>query len=248
MLTILFLCIVAFLAGLIDSIAGGGGLLKLPALMLTGITPQQAMAVNKFAGTLGTSAALLNFTRARLILWKPAVGGIPAALAGSAAGGHCIMAFAPETAGRILVILLPITALITLIPWKSRPTRQEFSQLDIYGIIPLVCFSVGFYDGFMGPGAGSFYIIALHFCVRMSLINASALAKVINLASNIGALAIFLPQGQVLFLYALPMAAADTLGNIIGSQLALRNGSKVVRIFLIVSMAILFVTLAAKYF
>lgn len=248
MLTILVLCLVSFVAGVIDSIAGGGGLLKLPALMLTGITPQQAMGVNKFTGTLGTSAALLNFARAGLVPWKLAIMGVPSALLGSAVGGQCIMTFDAETAGRILVVLLPVAALVTLIPWKSRPAREEFYRRDIYGIIPLVCFGVGFYDGFFGPGAGSFYIIALHFCMRMSLIKASALTKVINLSSNMGALAVFLLNGQVLFLYALPMAAADILGNIVGSQLAMLKGSKMVRIFLVISIAILFATLAARYF
>lgn len=248
MLTILFLCLVAFTAGVVDSIAGGGGLLKLPAVLLTGITPQQAMGVNKFAGTLGTTAAMLNFARKGLVPWNLTILGVPGALLGSAAGGQCIMALDAATAGRILVILLPIAALVTLIPWKSRPARDVFTSHEIYGVIPLICFGVGFYDGFFGPGAGSFYIIALHFCMRMTLITASALTKVINLASNVGALVVFLLNGQVLFMYALPMAVADILGNIVGSQLAMRKGAKIVKIFLVISISILFVTLVIKYF
>ena len=248
MLTILFLCLVTFTAGVVDSIAGGGGLLKLPAVLLTGITPQQAMGVNKFAGTLGTTAAMLNFARKGLVPWKLTVLGVPGALLGSAVGGQCIMALDAATAGRILVILLPVAALVTLVPWKSRPAREEFTSREIYGIIPLICFGVGFYDGFFGPGAGSFYIIALHFCMRMNLIRASALTKVINLASNVGALVVFLVNGQVLFMYALPRAAADILGNLVGSQLAMWKGAKLVRIFLIISISILFMTLVVKYF
>ena len=248
LLTISLLCLVGFVAGVIDSIAGGGGLLKLPALMLTGMTPQQAMGVNKLTGSLGTTAAMINFARNGLVPWKLAVLGVPCALIGSAVGGSYIMTIDPEAAGRILVVLLPIAALVTLIPWPSRPVRETFTNRDLYVFIPLICFAVGFYDGFFGPGTGSFFIMAFHFFLRMNLIKASALTKVLNLSSNVGATVVFLIHGQVLFAYAIPMAVADILGNIVGSQLAMLKGSKMVKLFLIISIIILFATLAWKYF
>ena len=108
LLTVSILCVVTFMAGLIDSIAGGGGLLRLPALLVAGVPPQQALGTNKFVGAIGTGAAMLNFARKGLILWKLALVGVPCALLGSAAGSKCILAFDPQTAGKILIALLPV--------------------------------------------------------------------------------------------------------------------------------------------
>lgn len=151
---------------------------------------------------------MLNFARKGLILWKLAFIGIPCALLGSAAGSKCILAFDPQTAGKILIALLPVAAMITLIPRRSKSCKDSFTSKDVYLLTPLICFSVGFYDGFFGPGAGSFFIIAFNVCLRMNLIQASALTKVFNLSSNLGSLFVFLYHGDVLFLYAIPMTVA----------------------------------------
>ena len=239
LLTVSLLCIVTFIAGLIDSIAGGGGLLRLPAVLIAGFSPQQALGTNKFVGAIGTGAAMLNFARKGLILWKLAFIGIPCALLGSAAGSKCILAFDPQTAGNILIALLPR---------RSKSCKDSFTSKDVYLLTPLICFSVGFYDGFFGPGAGSFFIIAFNVCLRMNLIQASALTKVFNLSSNLGSLFVFLYHGDVLFLYAIPMTVADVLGNLAGSQLAIRTGPTIVRRFLLLSLVILFVSLIWKYY
>ena len=231
LLTVSLLCIVTFIAGLIDSIAGGGGLLRLPALLIAGVSPQQALGTNKFTGAIGTGAAMLNFARKGLILWKLAFIGID-----------------PQTAGKILIALLPVAAMITLIPRRSKSCKDSFTSKDVYLLTPLICFSVGFYDGFFGPGAGSFFIIAFNVCLRMNLIQASALTKVFNLSSNLGSLFVFLYHGDVLFLYAIPMTVADVLGNLAGSQLAIRTGPTIVRRFLLLSLVILFVSLIWKYY
>ena len=157
---------------------------------------------------------MLNFARKGLILWKLALVGVPCALLGSAAGSKCILAFDPQTAGKILIALLPVAAIITLIPRRSKSCKDAFTALDVFLLTPLICFGVGFYDGFFGPGAGSFFIIAFNVCLRMNLIQASALTKVFNLSSNVGSLIVFLIHGDVLFLYAIPMTVADVLGNL----------------------------------
>ena len=248
LLTVSILCAVTFMAGLIDSIAGGGGLIRLPALLVAGIPPQQALGTNKFVGAMGTGAAMLNFARRGLILWKLALIGIPCALLGSGLGSKCILAFDPQTAGKILIALLPFAAMITLIPRRSKSCKDSFSSKDVYVLTPLICFGVGFYDGFFGPGAGSFFIIAFNVFLRMNLIQASALTKAFNLASNLGSLFVFLWHGDVLFLYALPMTVADVLGNLTGSQLAIRTGPTIVRRFLLLSLIILFTSLIWKYY
>ena len=122
--------------------------------------------------------------------------------------------------------------MITRIPRRSKSCKDRFTSKDVYLLTPLICFSVGLYDGFFGPGAGSFFIIAFNVCLRMNLIQASALTKVFNLSSNLGSLFVFLYHGDVLFLYAIPMTVADVLGNLAGSQLAIRTGPTIVRRFL----------------
>lgn len=242
------LSMAGFLTGLVDSIAGGGGLIMLPALLLAGVPAQTALGTNKFVGTLGTLAALVNFARSGLVLWKPALIGIPFALAGAAVGSRCVLAFDSATAGKIVVALLPFAALATLFPRRSIAEAASVSTGALYVFTPLICCGVGFYDGFFGPGAGSFYILAFHFILRMNLIRASATAKVFNLASNVGAFVVFLLDGQVFFFYAIPLAIANILGNITGSQMAIRIGSEVVRRVLLLSLGILFATLVWRFY
>ena len=244
----IFLCLAAFLTGLIDSVAGGGGLIMVPALLVAGLPTQTALGVNKFVGTLGTSAALMNFARSGLVLWRPARVGIPFALIGAAVGSRCVLAFDSATAGKIVIALLPFAALATLLPRRHVASREEISARALYALTPLICLGVGFYDGFFGPGAGSFYILAFHFITRMDLIRASATAKVLNLASNAGAFVVFLLNGQVLFFYAVPLAVVNILGNLAGSQLAIRIGPGIVRRFLLVSLLILFGTLIWRFY
>ena len=140
----IFLCLAAFLTGLIDSVAGGGGLIMVPALLVAGLPTQTALGVNKFVGTLGTSAALMNFARSGLVLWRPALVGIPFALIGAAVGSRCVLAFDSATAGKIVIALLPFAALATLLPRRHVASREEISARALYALTPLICLGVGF--------------------------------------------------------------------------------------------------------
>ena len=244
----LALCGASFLAGLVDSVAGGGGLILLPALLVAGIPPQQALGTNKFASALGTTTALVNFARSKMIYWRIAALGVAAGLVGSYTGSRLVLAIPNEAVGRILVMLLPVGIAATLIPKRNGRDNADFTPVQVYALAPAVCFFVGLYDGFFGPGAGSFYILGLHFFLGMGLPRASALAKVFNLVSNVGALIGFIAAGKVLFLLGLPLAVANIAGGYLGSRLAIRKGEGVVRIFLLISLALLFVTLIWKYF
>lgn len=246
--TIALLCLAAFSSGLVDSIAGGGGMIQLPAIMLTGIPTQVALGTNKFVSSLGTTCALMNFARKGLVLWKPAIIGVPFTLIGSIIGSRYIISVDSAMAAKIVLALLPFAALIMLIPHKAVPSRESFTALTLYLFTPLVAFCIGFYDGIFGPGTGTFYIIAFHFVLRMTLVPASATAKVFNLTSNIGAVAVFLWHDQVLFYYAIPMAVMNILGGIIGSQMAIHIGQKIVQKFVILSIVILFSTLLYQHF
>ena len=243
----IILSAVSFLAGFIDSIAGGGGLLLLPSLLLAGIPPQIALGTNKFASSIGTSAALINFILKKKVVWKIAASGIIFSLIGSLIGTKTILFFNNETVGRIIIFLLPLAMLITLIPLKERATGNEPSGFDLIIKIPFICLLIGFYDGFFGPGTGSFLIIAFYMFIGLGLVKSSATAKVFNLASNIGALVVFILGGKVIYLLGIPLAIANIAGNYLGSNLAVKKGAKAVKFFLLLSLTILMISLIWKY-
>jgi uncharacterized membrane protein YfcA len=244
----LILSAVSLIAGFVDSIAGGGGLILLPAILLAGIPPQLALGTNKLGSTFGTGMALFNFVRKQKVVWKIAVAGVWFTLAGSFLGTKTILFFTNRVIGSIIIALLPLAFLGTLIPRKERACPATFSKLDLYFKIPLICLIIGFYDGFFGPGTGSFLIIAFYTLIGLNLVEATASAKVFNLTSNIGALTVFLCNQKVLFLLGVQLAIANMLGNYFGSMLAIKKGAGAVKVFLVITLSILFGSLVWKYF
>lgn len=248
--TILVCSAATFIAGVVDSIAGGGGLITMPAMLLMGVPPHVTLGTGKFATSLGTGLALFNFARSNLVLWRIAGLGVVFSLLGAYGGSLAALYLDSAVLGKVLVALLPVGMAITLIPKKEQPGKADMniSGLAFWVFVPLVSLAVGAYDGFFGPGAGSFFILAFHWVLRMGLIEASATSKVFNLASNVGSLIAFLVGGKVWFALALPMAAASMAGNWVGSRMAIRAGAAMVRKFLAVSMTLLLVTLIWRYF
>lgn len=254
-ITVCILCSLAsFAAGFLDAIAGGGGLLTLPAVLLAGVPPHLTLGTNKFAATLGTLVALGNFARNNLVLWRMALYGLLFSLAGAWLGSRLALYVDAAQLGKILVAMLPFGMFATFMPRKNRPDATDNAMPQgvegwrFYLLIPVVCFAIGAYDGFFGPGTGSFLILAFHWILGTSLLAASATAKVLNLTSNLGALCVFMFTGNVLWPLAVCMAAASMLGNWLGSRTAIRVGSDVVRRFLLVSLSILLLTLVWRYF
>lgn len=245
---LLMLCLAAFAAGFIDSIAGGGGLLLTPSLLLAGIPPHLALGTNKFASALGTLAALVNFVSSRLILWKIAAFGLVFSLIGAYAGTRAVLMFEAEPLGRLIALALPIAAAAVLLPKKGRHHATDFSRRDLWLKAPAICFVIGFYDGFLGPGTGTFLILAFHSFLRVDLVHASATAKIFNFASNVAALGAFAWAGSVDYALGLPLAGANIAGNWLGSRLAIRKGAGLVRVLLAVSLSVLFASLVWKYF
>lgn len=236
----LLLC-AAFAAGLIDAVAGGGGLIQVPALFA--VFPREWPAVlfgtNKLAAVAGTLTSAWRYSRQvvldRRILW-PA---ILAAIIGAYAGAHSVAAL-PVAAVRPIVLLLLVA--VTIYTWQ----RPELGATS--GPLPnhlawragLIGGGIGFYDGFFGPGTGSFLIFAGIRLLHLDFLHASATAKLINVATNLAALSYFLPHGQVLWLTAALMALANIAGSITGSHLALKHGNRLIRkVFLAVSMVLM---------
>lgn len=239
------LCTAYFLAGFVDSIAGGGGLIGIPVFLLTGIPPDYALGTNKLAACLGTSCSLLTYSQKGYVLWKLAVAGIPAALLGGFFGSKAILYFDVETIGKMIVILLPLAIFITLAPKKNLNTDREVGKKQKL-LTPLVCFMLGFYDGFLGPGTGSFFILALHYFLGFNLVKASATSKIFNLATGISSFVVFALHGKVLYFVGIPLAFANIAGNFLGSKMAINVGEKFVRKNLIFTLMLLFITLLWK--
>ena len=239
----------ALVAGFVDSIAGGGGLITLPALLLTNVPAHVALGSNKVSAALGTCMALGTFARSGLVLWRLALVGVVFCLGGSVVGSRLTFLFDNAILSKILVCLLPLGMLATLLPKKDLTHNVQVEHgLRLWLLTPLVCFCIGAYDGFYGPGTGSFLILALHFIVRVGLIQASATAKVLNLSSNSSAAVVFVLAGKVAWTLALPMAAGSILGNWLGSRTAIRVGPQAVRRFLTISLGLLFCTLLYECF
>lgn len=236
-----------FAAGFVDAIAGGGGLITLPALLLTGIPPHYALGSGKFSAMAGALSALWTFIRNNLVIKKIAPVGFASACIGSFAGSALALYLDNDTLGKTIIFLLPAGMILSFASGRSfakgapLPKRWLWSRVIGIGLL------IGMYDGFFGPGAGSFFIIAQNYLLRMDLVRASATAKVYNLASNLGATLTFAAGGVVLYTLSIPCAVGSILGNQLGVHFAISRGANVVRHFLYLVLALLFVTLCIRY-
>lgn len=246
-MVVLFVFVMSFVAGFIDSVAGGGGLILIPSLLIAGIPPQVALGTNKFAAIFGTSTALLNFVRSKKVIWRIAFFGLAFSIVGAVLGTRAILLFNQNTTAKIIVFLLPITAVVTFLPKKKlKNSASEFSKLNMYFHVPLLCFIIGFYDGFYGPGTGTFLIFGFYTFLGLHLINASAISKVFNLTSNVGSFITFAIAGKVLYGLGIPIALANMMGGYIGSVLVIQKGQSFIKVCLGIVFGLLFVTLAVK--
>ncbi len=245
---ITILVVASFISGFLDSIAGGAGLILVPAFILTGIPPQLALGQEKLVSTIGTFSAIYNYFKNKKIVWKIVAYGIPPALIGAFLGGKIILSIDESIVGMIIFLLIPFGFLISFISKKDH-SKKEFTLTKkiMFLVLPLLCLAIGFYDGFFGPGTGSLLIIALSYFIRLPLLQSSATSKIFNLASNVGAFVIFFIEGKMLFLIGIPMIIASIAGNYTGSNLTLRNGEKIIKPLIVTSISILFISLGIKY-
>lgn len=241
-----FLVAVAFAAGTIDAIAGGGGLLVLPALLGVGLPPHLALGTNKGQSTFGTAAAVVRFWRAGFIDRKRARWTFPCGLTGSLLGAALVLALEPSVLRPVVFVMLIGVALFLALrrPPAPVPGVESVPPVRALELAALAALLIGAYDGFFGPGAGAFYITAF-VLLGTSMSRASADAKVVNFASNLAAFALFAWRGYILWQVALPMAAAQLLGGTIGAHLAVKRGDRFVRVIALLVVAALIVKLAS---
>lgn len=222
----------AFLAGTVDAIAGGGGLITLPALMMAGLPPHLALGTNKGQSVWGSGAALAAFWRAGRVDRRQATYAFPLAFGGALLGAELVLLISRDALRPIVIAMLIGAAVLLLI---RKPSRDEDVPTPrgavIAGVLALV---IGGYDGFFGPGTGTFLIVGFVALCGKGMVRATADAKVVNFASNLAALSAFASQGSVLWKLALPMAAGQLCGGVLGAKLAIRGGAKLVRVMVLV--------------
>jgi uncharacterized membrane protein YfcA len=232
MMTIVALCFFAFLAGFIDSIVGGGGLIQLPGMLVTlpDYPVQKLLGTGKIPSFCGTFAATLQYAKHVHFNWKFIITTSICALTMSSVGSSLVQYIDSQSLKPIILILLIFVAIYTFIKKDlgSLSTKSLSSQKSLlYGIL-MGC-TLGFYDGFFGPGTGSFLILGFITIFGFDFINASANAKIVNLFTNIGSIIVFGLHGSIVWQFAIPMAVMNLTGSFIGSRLALLRGNGFVR-------------------
>lgn len=247
-LALVLLTLAAFLAGFIDSVAGGAGLILVPAFMLCGMPVQLALGQEKFVSSIGTLMAIRNYMKDNKVIWKLVPVGVGFALLGSYIGAKAILFLDEVLVAKIVLCLLPVGLIFTLFKKHFTKSRQESeASKHLMKIIALLGLVVGFYDGFFGPGTGSIFIITLYLFAKIDLIKASATSKIFNLASNIGGFVAFFMAGKMAFGIGIPMIFGSLLGNYVGSKLTLKKGDVIVKGVLVFTVIFMFITLILKF-
>ena len=248
-MTFLIVCPLVGLAGFVDAIGGGGGLISLPAYIIGGIPMHQAIATNKLSSACGTTLAVLRFCKNGLINMKLAGPSVAAAIVGSALGARISLLLDAAMMERGLYVVLPVTAFIVMN--KSLFGGHEGDRVVLnrrtYLTACLSAFFIGMYDGMYGPGTGTFLIIAFTVFAKMSVSVANAQAKVINLATNVASLAVFLWSGNVIVVLGLAAAVCGMIGGYLGAGLVMQKGAKIVKPIILAVLALLGLKLAGVY-
>ena len=237
--TFALVCPLVFLAGFIDSVAGGGGLISLPAYYLAGLPPTLAAGTNKLSAGVGTIASTLRYVQGGKVQWRvgllAAAGAFPGSWLGAALLQHI-----PENAVRVLMIVaIPLVALVVLgrngnlAPSRLVPESMDLPAAFATGL------AIGFYDGLVGPGTGTFLILGFTMLLGMEAVMASGTAKVVNLTSNVAALLNLLLSGNVIFALGIPAALCGMAGNWLGAGMTMKRGAGMIRGLLLVVLALL---------
>jgi Predicted permeases len=232
--SIALLFLAAFIAGFIDSIAGGGGLITIPAMLIAGIPPLETLGTNKLQSMFGSASATIAYARQGHVDLAAQLPMAAMALLGGAIGA-VIASFVPGDVLRVLMpfLLIAIALYFALKPNLSDEDRHRRMTPLVFGLtfVPLI----GFYDGVFGPGTGSFFMLAFVSLAGFGMLKATAHTKLLNFGSNVGAFVVFMFGGVVLWKVGLLMGLGQFLGAQAGSRLAMKNGAKLIKPLLIVT-------------
>ena len=239
----LIVCPLVFLAGLIDSIAGGGGLISLPAYLMAGVPPQFALGTNKLSSIAGTAIASIRYYKNKyvdIILCLPS---IAAALAGSALGSFLALFSDERILKWILLVVIPITAFYVFRNKNPDNNPGQLSRAKTIFLSVVISFFIGGYDGFSGPGTGTFLILLYNGVAKINSRKAAGNAKLVNFSSNLSALILFFVNGRVLIPLGLCAAMFNMLGAYIGSGLVIQKGAKIIRYAILTVLTLIYIKL-----
>ena len=250
-LTFIIVCPLVFLAGFVDSIAGGGGIISLPAYLFAGLPVHNALATNKLSSFCGSTIATGRYLKNKCYEKVFIVPTVIAALIGSATGARLALIAQDELLKKVLLVVLPVVAIVVVLRsrqkktalTKSKHTRKPFSQKTQLFIAIVASFVIGMYDGFYGPGTGTFLMLVFAGILGFDERKAAGNTKCVNWASNAAALATFITGGKVLWVLGIVAAACSIAGNYLGSGLVIKDGGKYVRPVIVIVLVLLFVKL-----
>lgn len=242
---LLILFVVAVIAGWVDSIGGGGGLISIPALLWAGFSPLETLATNKLQASFGSSTAALNYTRHGLIDIKGQKPAIALTFIGSVCGTLLVQQVNSAVLEKVIPVLLILFALYFLFsPRISDMDQQRLISPRIFAIT--TGFGVGFYDGFFGPGTGTFFTMGYVALLGFGLPKAIGNTKLLNFTSNFASLLFFALSGHIVWLAGLVMGVGQILGSYIGSHMAVKHGARLIRPVLVTVSLLVSVSLILK--
>lgn len=247
MLPYLIVCPLVFLAGFVDSIAGGGGLISLPAYIIAGVPTHMAIGTNKLSSAIGTVISTGRYLKngylkgSRLI--KLAIFAVLASFLGSTLGSRLSLLVDDKILRNMMIVVLPVVAFYVMRNQDlgENSNRNPLPDGRLYAVVLGAALVIGVYDGFYGPGTGTFLLLVLTGAARLPVREASAMTKVLNLTSNVAALTTFIGSGSIVYPLGLAAAVFSIAGHYTGSGLVVRNGRKIVRPVILIVLAILFV-------
>lgn len=238
------ICPLIFIGGVIDAIGGGGGLITLPAFMIAGFPVHYAIGTNKISSAMGTTIASIKYIHDGYMPLKLSLFGVVFALTGSSLGAKTALLISDHAFKILMLVILPVTAYYVFRSQNlltDQKTSQDVITTRTYIICLLVAFCLGFYDGFYGPGAGTFMLLLMAGAAKLSVQRANGVTKAINWATNIAAVVVYFVNGKSILIVGLTAGLFSIAGNYIGAKFFERGGSKAVRPVILIVLLLFFV-------
>ena len=242
----LIVCPLVFIGGIVDAIAGGGGLITYPAYFFAGLPTHMAIGTNKISSFMGTSLTTAKYARDGFIPLKESIFGIAFAFAGSNLGAHIALLIDDRHFKILMLFIIPLAAFFVLKKKTFDAEREPFSPLKTIIIICLAAFFLGMYDGFYGPGTGTFLLLALTSLARLDIRKANGTTKAINLTTNISALIVYLRNDSTVVILGLVAGLFGIAGNYIGATFFEKQGARAVRPIMITVLILFFIKIVVE--
>ena len=237
----LIVCPLVFIAGFIDAIGGGGGLISLPAYIIAGLPIHNAISTNKMSACMGTATATYKYARDGFINIRYAFGAVITALIGSTIGANIALRIDDGFFRILMLIILPVTAFYVFKTKSLSVEKEPYSTTKTILLCAAIAFVIGIYDGFYGPGTGTFLILLLTAVAHLDLHSSNGICKAINFSTNIASLVVFLVNGTVLIPLGLAAGVFNIAGNYLGARSFEKGGDKITRPVILIVLAIFFV-------